>query len=115
MNTKSIAKKSDIAPGTTKAVKIDGIDVMLCNVEGAIYAIEDVCTHDGGELDQGVLSGCQIECPRHGARFDVRTGAVLTPPAVFPVPTYRVRTEGDDIYVDLEVAAGDSFDTHPAG
>jgi 3-phenylpropionate/trans-cinnamate dioxygenase ferredoxin subunit len=115
MNKKPVAKKSDILAGTTKAVKIDGVEVMLCNAEGAIYAIEDVCTHDGGELDQGVLDGCQIECPRHGARFDVRTGAALTPPAILPVPTYRVRTEGDDIYVDLAAPAGDSFDTHPAG
>jgi len=99
MNT-PVAKVSDIAPGTTKAVRVGDIDVMLCNVEGSIYAIEDVCTHDGGVLDQGCLDGISIECPRHGARFDIRTGAVLALPAVIPVPTYSVRVEGDDIYVE---------------
>jgi len=95
-----VAKVSAIAPGTTKAVRVGDIDVMLCNVDGSIYAIEDVCTHDGGALDQGRLEGVCIECPRHGARFDVRTGAVLALPAVIPVPTYAVRVEGDDIYVE---------------
>ncbi|HEY8321067.1 MAG TPA: non-heme iron oxygenase ferredoxin subunit [Candidatus Baltobacteraceae bacterium] len=96
----SVAKVSAIAPGTTKAVRVGDVDVMLCNVDGSIYAIEDVCTHDGGALDQGRLEGACIECPRHGARFDVRTGAVLALPAVIPVPTYAVRVDGDDIYVE---------------
>ena len=95
-----VAKISEIPAGTTKTVTVDGVPVLLCNVDGSIYAIEDVCTHDGGELDQGRLDGACIECPRHGARFDVRTGAVLALPAVIPVPTYAVRIEGDDIYVE---------------
>jgi 3-phenylpropionate/trans-cinnamate dioxygenase ferredoxin subunit len=74
--------------------------VLLCNVDGDIYAIEDVCTHDGGELDQGELEGCRIMCPRHGAFFDVTTGAALTPPAVMPVATFKVRLEGNDIHVE---------------
>ncbi len=74
---------------------------MLCNVDGDIYAIEDVCTHDGGELDQGWLEGCRIMCPRHGAFFDVTTGAALTPPAVMPVATFKVRLEGNDIFVEV--------------
>jgi len=74
---------------------------LLCNVDGDIYAIEDVCTHDGGELDQGWLEGCRIMCPRHGAFFDVTTGAALTPPAVMPVATFKVRLEGNDIYVEV--------------
>ena len=94
-----VAKLSEIADGTTKRVEIDGIGVLLCNCGGTIYAIEDVCTHDGGPLDQGELSECRIMCPRHGAIFDVKTGAALTLPAVIPVETYTVRVEGDDIYV----------------
>lgn len=74
---------------------------MLCNVDGDIYAIEDVCTHDGGELDQGWLEGCRIMCPRHGAFFDVTTGAALTLPAVMPVATFKVRLEGNDIFVEV--------------
>ncbi|GAC1388635.1 MAG: non-heme iron oxygenase ferredoxin subunit [Vulcanimicrobiaceae bacterium] len=99
MNKSPVAKKSEIAPGTTKRVLVDGIEVLLCNVAGEIYAIEDVCSHDGGELDQGELDGCRIMCPRHGAYFDVTTGAALTLPAILPVPSYAVRTDGDNIFV----------------
>ncbi|HEY8297536.1 MAG TPA: non-heme iron oxygenase ferredoxin subunit [Candidatus Baltobacteraceae bacterium] len=96
----AVAKKSEIAPGTTKRVVVDGAEVMLCNVDGEMYAIEDVCTHDGGSLDQGILEGACIECPRHGARFDVRTGAALTLPAVLPVESYTVRVVGDDVFIE---------------
>jgi len=95
-----VASKSDVAPGTTRRVVVDGTGVLLCNVDGAIYAIEDVCTHDGGPLDQGTLEGECIVCPRHGATFDVRTGDALTLPAVVPVMTFTVYVEGDDVYVD---------------
>ncbi|MBV8425076.1 MAG: non-heme iron oxygenase ferredoxin subunit [Candidatus Eremiobacteraeota bacterium] len=96
-----VARKSEIAAGTTKRVTINEQSLLLCNVDGEIYAIEDVCTHDGGALDQGELMGDRIMCPRHGAFFDVKTGDALTLPAIVPVQTFKVRTEGDDIYVDL--------------
>lgn len=96
-----VAKLSEIPVGGTHRVSVDGVDVLLCNVDGAIHAIEDVCTHDGGALDQGELVGCRIMCPRHGAFFDVTTGAALTLPAIVPVPTYAVRVDRDDIYVDV--------------
>lgn len=99
--SKPIARVSDIADGTTKRVMTGGEAVLLCKCEGTLYAIEDVCTHDGGELEQGTLEGCRIECPRHGAYFDVRTGEALTLPAVVPVRTFPVRIEGDDVYVDV--------------
>lgn len=95
-----VAHASDIPPGTTKRVEVDGDGVLLCNVDGTIYAVEDVCTHDGGPLDEGELDGCRIMCPRHGALFDVTTGAALTPPAVVPLPTYSVRVDGDDVFVE---------------
>jgi len=96
----AVARTSQIAPGTTLRVDRAGDAVLLCNVDGTIYAIEDTCTHDGGELDGGALDGCRIECPRHGAFFDVTTGAALTLPAFLPVRTYSVRLEGEDIYID---------------
>lgn len=96
-----VAKRDDIPNGGTKRVDVDGVEVLLCNVGGTIYAVEDVCTHDGGPLDQGDLNGCTIMCPRHGATFDVTTGAALTLPAVVPLPTYRVRIDGDDVYVEV--------------
>jgi len=91
---------SEIAPGTTKRVVADSCEMLLCNVEGKIFAVEDVCTHDGGPLDQGELEGECIVCPRHGATFDVRTGDALTLPAVVPLMTFDVSVEGDDIFVD---------------
>lgn len=95
-----VAKVSDIAPGTTQRVVADSVEILLCNVDGKIYAIEDVCTHDGGPLDQGELEGDNVVCPRHGATFDVRTGDALTLPAVMPLMTFEVQIEGDDIFVD---------------
>jgi 3-phenylpropionate/trans-cinnamate dioxygenase ferredoxin subunit len=95
-----VAKVSEIAPGTTRRVVVDSMELLLCNVHGKFYAIEDVCTHDGGPLDQGQLEGDRVVCPRHGATFDVRTGDALTLPAVLPVLTYEVTLEGDDIFVD---------------
>jgi 3-phenylpropionate/trans-cinnamate dioxygenase ferredoxin subunit len=77
------------------------VGVLLCNVDGTIYAVEDVCTHDGGPLDQGELQGCRIMCPRHGALFDVTTGEALTLPAVIPLPTYPVTVDGDEVSVEV--------------
>lgn len=95
-----VAQRSAIAVGTTLRVTIAGTEILLCNVDGTIYAIEDVCTHDGGALDQGELEDCRIACPRHGAYFDVTTGAALTFPAVVPLTTFPVRIDGDDIFID---------------
>ena len=74
---------------------MDVNDVMIAvfNIEGKFYAIEDVCTHDGGILTGGPISGCIITCPRHGATFDIRTGAALTAPAYEPTATFPVRIE----------------------
>ena len=97
-----VARKSAIAPGDMTRVVVDGVPVLLCNVDGDIFAVEDVCTHDGGELHGGELDGCRIMCPRHGAFFDVTTGKALTLPAVSPLPTYPVTIAGDDISVDVD-------------
>ena len=96
------ARIADIPPGSIKVVELADEEIALCNVDGHIYAIANLCTHDGGPLDQGCLDGVAVECPRHGARFDVRTGSVLALPAVLPVPTYPVHLQGDDIMVGLD-------------
>ncbi len=95
----SVARVGDIPDGGVKVVVVDDVAVAVFRVGADYHAIEDLCTHDGGPLADGVLEGCVIECPRHGARFDVRTGAVLAMPATAPVPCYEVRVEGDDIQV----------------
>ena len=100
MSEHRVGKVSEVAPGSAVRAEADGQEVLLCNVDGQIYAIEDVCTHDGGALDQGTLEGACITCPRHGAMFDVRSGDVMALPAVVPLLTFPVRVDGDDIYVD---------------
>jgi 3-phenylpropionate/trans-cinnamate dioxygenase ferredoxin subunit len=101
-NFVAVARKDEIPPGERKLFEIDGTFVAVFNVDGAFYAIEDVCTHDDGPLADGDLDGFEIECPRHGARFDIRDGKVLSFPAITPVPSYPVKVEGDEVLVDLD-------------
>lgn len=88
-----VAALSDLPVGSHKVVDIDGARVAVFHLPAGLYAIEDVCTHDGGELASGALDGCEIVCPRHGARFDLRTGEVTAPPACEPVAALPVRVE----------------------
>jgi len=95
----TVARVGEIPPGGVKVVRLDDVPVAVFNIEGRYYAIEDLCTHDGGPLAEGTLEGDVIECPRHGARFNVKTGDVLCLPATSPVPTYTVKVDGDAIKV----------------
>jgi 3-phenylpropionate/trans-cinnamate dioxygenase ferredoxin subunit len=97
-----VARTGDVAPGTLRVVRVGRQRLAIANVDGEFYAIEDVCTHDGGPLDQGYLEGYSVQCPRHGARFDVRDGSVLAWPAVVPVESYPLKVEGEDIYVAVD-------------
>ncbi len=81
--------------------EIEGRYIAVYHVGGSFYAIADECTHDGGSLDDAAVEGLEVICPRHGARFCLRTGAALSPPAYTPVATYPVRTSGDRLEVDL--------------
>jgi len=96
-----VAETSDIPAGRVKVVVVGDRRIALCNVDGQFYAVDDLCTHDGGSLDQGELQGDVIECPRHGARFSVRTGKVLALPAVKALDTYPLTVEGSEIRVAL--------------
>jgi 3-phenylpropionate/trans-cinnamate dioxygenase ferredoxin subunit len=98
----TVAKVSDTSAGRISVHEVDGKRIALCNVDGNFYAIDDLCTHDGGPLDQGILEGDRVECPRHGARFDVKTGRAVVLPAVRPVKTYPVVVEGDEVKVRVE-------------
>jgi len=95
----TIATVDEVPPGERLVVEIGREWVAVFNINGVYYAIEDVCTHDDGPLAEGELTGTTIECPRHGACFDVTTGKVLSAPAVVDVQTYRVRVQGTDLQV----------------
>ena len=94
-----VVSEDELLQGEVHVVDFEGIEVAVFNVAGQYYAIEDVCTHDGSEISTGCLYDHVIECPRHGARFDVRTGKVLEPPAYEPVQTFKVRIENGMIQV----------------
>lgn len=96
-----VASTRDVPPGERLIFEVDGEYLALFNVDGQYYCIADVCTHDGGPVAEGYLDGYAIECPRHGARFDIRTGAVLSFPAVTPVSAYEVKVDGEDLYVHV--------------
>lgn len=90
-----------LAPGDYEIYETDEIVVAVFNVAGEFHALQDLCTHDGEELTGGPIEGDQIICPRHGARFCLRTGRALTPPAYAPVNTYPVRVNDGRIQVQL--------------
>ncbi|GAB4137309.1 MAG: non-heme iron oxygenase ferredoxin subunit [Planctomycetaceae bacterium] len=93
-----IANLNEIANGERKSVIIDDIPALLIRQDDNYYAIEDVCTHDGQPLTEGPINGCEITCPRHGARFDLRTGAALCMPATEPITTFEIEVRDDGIY-----------------
>jgi 3-phenylpropionate/trans-cinnamate dioxygenase ferredoxin subunit len=99
-----VATTQELPSGARKLVEIDGRAIAVFHVDGQYYAIDDICTHDGGPLAEGELRDHEIECPRHGARFDVRTGKALCMPAFEPVATHTVKVEGDEIFVELSDA-----------
>jgi 3-phenylpropionate/trans-cinnamate dioxygenase ferredoxin subunit len=96
-----VAKVSEVPDPGKIVVEVDERLVGLFHVGGAFYAIDDVCTHDGGPLAEGELEGYEVICPRHGARFDVRDGKALTMPATQPTAVHEVKVEGDQVFVKL--------------
>lgn len=98
----TVAAASELSSGERMVVQIGRVWVAIFNVDGQFYAIQDVCTHDDGPLAEGKLIGCEIECPRHGARFDLRDGKVTAPPALVPVPVFDVRIVDAQIQVSIK-------------
>ena len=98
MNWIKVAACGELLAGEYKVVEAEEADIAVFNVDGNYYAIEDVCTHDGSELTGGGVEGFEVICPRHGARFDMRSGMALTPPAYEPVSKFPVKVEDDVVY-----------------
>lgn len=93
-----VCAQSELLPGEFKIAYDGDVPIAVFNIDGDLYAIEDVCTHDGGDLAGGELHGFEVECPRHGARFDVRNGAVRCPPAYEPVAAFPVKVENGAVF-----------------
>jgi nitrite reductase/ring-hydroxylating ferredoxin subunit len=95
----TVADATDVQPGQIREVRVGGEEIAIYNVAGQFYATTNICTHDEAYLSDGELFGHVVECPLHGARFDVRTGKVLSLPAVYPLKTYEVRVEDGKVQV----------------
>ena len=95
----AVAATGDLAPGEMKFVAVDRERVVLANVDGAFYALRDVCGHRNAPLSRGRLDGCVIVCPLHFAQFDIRTGKFIDGPFSADVQAYEVRVEADTIYL----------------
>jgi 3-phenylpropionate/trans-cinnamate dioxygenase ferredoxin subunit len=97
----SVAKVGDIPDPGKLCLEVDDAMVVIVLIEGQYFCIDDVCTHDGGPLGEGELCEHAIACPRHGAKFDVRTGAALTMPATENTLVHDVKIDGESILVRL--------------
>jgi 3-phenylpropionate/trans-cinnamate dioxygenase ferredoxin subunit len=99
----AVAKTSELSDPGKMLVEVGERLVVLMRAAGRYYALDDICTHDGGPLSEGPLDpvACTIACPRHGAKFDIRTGAALTMPATKATASHEVKVEGEQIFVRL--------------
>ena len=97
-----IAHINEIPVGQVKPVAVQGKRLLICHTAQGFFAVDDTCTHDDGPLAEGWLDGNAIECPRHGARFDVTTGKVLCLPAAVPIRSYPVHVEDEAVTVSVE-------------
>ena len=97
----TVAKIDEVDDGDRLFVEIDDYELVVFNIAGEYFAIGDVCSHDDGPLGEGEIEDYDVICPRHGARFDVRSGLVTALPAVTDIPAYPVRVSGNDIEIGI--------------
>lgn len=95
-----VGTRAELLPGEFKVIydEVTQEPIAVYNIDGQLYAVQDLCTHDGGDLAGGDVHGFEVECPRHGARFDLRTGAPTCPPAYEPIHRFPVKEEGGLIW-----------------
>jgi nitrite reductase/ring-hydroxylating ferredoxin subunit len=96
-----VANTNEVAPGRPRLVNIKGKEIALFNIEGTFFALDNACSHEEGPLAEGEIEGHEVTCPWHGARFDVRTGEVLSPPAYEDLQRYNVRVIGNEIEIEV--------------
>ena len=98
-----IGSVMELREGQRMFIEIDEAPIMVVNIAGKYFAIADVCSHDDGPVGEGNIEGFEIICPRHGARFDIRTGKALALPAFVDIPAYPIRVVGDQIEVGIPI------------
>ena len=105
MATEKLCALADLPEGAARVFEVGDFRLAAARSGDAVFVVEDRCSHDDGELGEGLVtcsdSAVEIECPRHGARFDMSSGAATRMPAVAPIEVFTAKVEGDDVYVDL--------------
>lgn len=101
MSWQRVASASELSDGEAVLVEVAGKKIALVRDAGKYFAVDDTCTHEEESLSEGFVENCTIECPRHGAVFDLRTGEAKSLPATHGVAVYAVKIDNDDIYIDL--------------
>lgn len=96
-----VASTSDLAEDEAMQVLVDGKEIAIINLGGEFFALDDICTHAYASMADGYVEGDCIECPLHGAQFNIRTGKAESPPATEDLASYEVRIDGDDILVAI--------------
>lgn len=101
MSWTKVGSLTELPKGTMKQVAVDDIDIAIYHTEEGLYATSDICTHASAYLTDGKLSGCIVECPKHGGKFDVTTGQPKAFPCVIPVETFPVELRGEELWIDV--------------
>jgi nitrite reductase/ring-hydroxylating ferredoxin subunit len=96
-----LCKVEEVPPGEVRKVEAGGLSLAVYNLDGAFFVTDDACTHGPGSLSEGFVDGDVVECNFHQGRFDIRTGAVVGPPCMVPVKTYRTIAENGRVYIEL--------------
>jgi len=96
-----VATTEELEDQQAKLVEVEGQKIAVFRVGAAFYALSDTCTHRGGPLSEGTVEGDEVTCPWHGARFDIKTGTVLGPPAAREVRSYPVRVTGAEVEIEV--------------
>ncbi len=98
-----VCEVGDVPPGTMRPVEVGGKRLMVINVDGTLYALDRICTHEEADLSTGFLVASIVTCPLHLSRFDVKTGKVDNPPATEPLATHKVKIEGTSVFCQISV------------
>jgi nitrite reductase/ring-hydroxylating ferredoxin subunit len=96
-----VCKVEEVGVGEVRKFEAGGLVLAVYNLDGEFYATDDACTHGPGSLSEGFVDGCHIECNFHQGVFDIPTGAVVQPPCIVPIKTYKTRVEQGTVYVEV--------------